>query len=255
MFSLMPLLRDKIINFHPQYRFTVDTLQHKIPTGCHALDKMLEGGLTLGDITLVYGEAETGKTSLAIQCAVNTARIGYKAIFVDSDGTFSPVRLSQIASNGIKEVAPLITLVKPTNFQEQTLAIDRLDEYLTKTVGLVIVDTLTSLYRIELGEPKKTFTLNRELGRQVACLAQIAKTRKVAVLINSQVRNVFSEGVVTMEPVATRVLKFWADMTLNLKHTGQSRIMKAVLEKHPKRKRPISCHFIIGETGIGDYRR
>jgi DNA repair protein RadB len=216
---------------------------------------MLEGGLTLGDVTLVYGEAETGKTSLAIQCAVNTARIGYKAIFVDSDDTFSPVRLSQIAYKDIDEVAPSITLVKPTTFQEQASAIDRLDEYLMKNMGLVVVDTLTSLYRAELGEPKRTFTLNRELGRQVACLAQIAKTRKVAVLVNSQVRNVFLEGVVKTEPVATRVLKFWADIVLNLKHTGQSRIMKAVLEKHPERKRPISCYFIIGETGIRDYRR
>jgi len=233
----------------------VDVLQRRIPTGCHALDKMLDGGLAVGDVTLVYGEAETGKTALAIQCAVNTARVGYKVIFVDSDGTFSPVRLSQIAEKDIDEVAPLITLVKPTDFQEQALAIDRLDEYLTKTVRLVVVDTVTSRYRLELGKPKKTFTLNRELGRQVACLAQIAKTRKVAVLINSQVRNVFLEGMVTMEPVANRVLKFWADAVLNLKHTGQSRIMKAVLEKHPERKRPISCYFIIGETGIRDYRR
>jgi len=216
---------------------------------------MLEGGLTLGDVILAYGEAETGKTSLAIQCAINTARIGYKAIFIDSDGTFSPVRLSQIAYKDVDEVAPSITLVKPISFQEQALAIDRLDEYLTKNVGLVVVDTVTSLYRMELGEPKKTFTLNRELGRQLACLAQIAKTRKVAVLVNSQVRNVFLEGVVKMEPVATRVLKFWADIVLNLKHTGRSRVVKAVLEKHPERKRPLSCYFMIDETGIRDYGR
>ncbi|MFQ6073694.1 MAG: AAA family ATPase [Candidatus Bathyarchaeia archaeon] len=233
----------------------MDTLQRRIPTGCHALDEMLGGGLTLGDVTLVYGEAETGKTSLAIQCGVRTARIGYKAIFVDSDDTFSPVRLSQIAHKDIDEVAPSITLVKPTTFQEQALAIDRLDEYLTKAVGLVVVDTLTSLYRAELGEPKRTFTLNRELGRQVACLAQIAKTRKVAVLVNSQVRNVFLEGVVKTEPVATRVLKFWADVVLNLKHTGQSRVMKAVLEKCPRQKRHVSCYYVIGKTGIRDYGR
>lgn len=211
--------------------------------------------MTLGDVTLVYGEAETGKTSLAIQCAVNTARMGYKTIFVDSDGTFSPMRLSQIAYKDTNEVAPSITLVRPTTFQEQALAVDRLDEYLTRTVGLVTVDTATSLYRTELDKPERTFTLNRELGRQVACLSQIAKTRKVAVIIISQVRNVFLEGVVKMEPVATRVLRFWADVVLNLKHTGQSRILKVVLEKHPERKRPVSCYSIIDETGIRDFRR
>ncbi len=233
----------------------MDILQRRIPTSCDALDKMLEGGLTHGNITLVYGEAETGKTSLAIQCAVNAARMDYKVIFVDSDDTFSPVRLSQIAEKDVDDVAPSIALVKPATFQEQASAIDRLDEYLTKNVGLVIVDTVTSLYRMELGEPKKTFTLNRELGRQMACLAQIAKTRKIVVLVNSQVRSVFLEGVVMVEPVATRVLKFWADIVLNLKHTGQSRTMKAVLEKHPDRKRTASCYFKIGKTGILDYRR
>jgi DNA repair protein RadB len=215
---------------------------------------MLEGGLALGDVTLVYGEAETGKTSLAIQCAVNTAKTGYKVIFVDSDNTFSPVRLSQIAYKDIDKVAPSITLVKPTSFLEQASAIDRLDEYLTRNVGLVVVDTVTSLYRLELGDPKKTFTLNRELGRQVASLTQTAKTRKVAVLVNSQVRNVFLEGVVTMEPVATRVLKFWADVVLNLKHTAQSRTKKAVLEKYPRRKSLTGCYFVIDETGIRDFK-
>ncbi len=58
-----------------------------------------------------------------------------------------------------------------------------------------------------------------------------------------------------MEPVATRVLKFWADIVLNLKHTGQSRIMKAVLEKHPDRERPNSCFFMISKIGIRDYKR
>ena len=211
--------------------------------------------MPFGEVCLVYGEAEVGKTCLAIQCAVNTARMGYKAIFIDSDYTFSTKRLSQIAHKDIDEVAPQITLVKPTTFEEQALAIDRLDEYLTKSVGLVAIDTITSLYRSEIGEKQATFTLNRELGRQMASLAQIAKSHKMAVLINSQVRNVFLEGVVSVEPVATRVLKFWADIVLNLKPTDRRNTLRAVLEKHPEHKRPVSCYLVMEESGVCDYSR
>jgi len=210
----------------------------------------------MGDVSLVYGEAETGKTCLAIQCAVNAARLSCKTIFVDSDNTFSARRLSQIASHDLDEVSPLITLVKPSSFQEQALAIDRLDEYLTPTVGVVVIDTVTSLYRAEIGEEKEaTFALNRELGRQLACLAQVAKTKKVAVLLTSQVRSVFMNGFVEIEPVATRVLRFWSDTVLNLKPTSQGNTLKAVLEKHSRRKCPVNCHISIEETGICDYNR
>ena len=226
-----------------------------VPTGCGSLDELLGGGLPVDCVSLVYGEAETGKTSLAIQCAVNCARMGYKSLFIDSDGTFSSKRLSQIAYYDYENISPSIILMKPTTFQEQVMAIDHLDEYITKKFGLMVVDTITSLYRVELGGPKETFALNRELNRQVAFLAQTVKTRKMAALITGQVRSVFLEEHVDMEPVATRVLKFWSDVVLNLKHTGQTRVIKVLLEKHPKRKRSTSCYVKIERKGICDFRR
>ena len=222
-------------------------------TNCGLLDKLLGGGLPINGVSLVYGEAEMGKTSLVMQCAVSSARMGYKTLFIDSDGMFSSRRLSQIAYSDFKEVSPFIVLVRPATFKEQALAIDQLDDYITKKVRLVVVDTITSLYRVELGEPKENFALNRELNRQVACLAQIAKTHGVATLITSQVRSVFAEGGESVEPVATRVLKFWSDVVVELKKTGQTRVIKAVLKKHPERKRPVSCYLRIERTGINEY--
>ena len=226
-----------------------------LPTGCGALDKLLEGGLHPASVTLVYGEAETGKTSLAIQCAVNATRLGCKVIFIDSDASFTPRRLAQIASHDLNEVAPMITLVQPTTFQEQEIAIDRLDQYLTPHAGLVVVDTITSLYRAEFEKPKdKMFKMNRELGRQLAILAQTAKTRKIAALITSQVRNAFLEGSVVIEPVGTRVLKFWSDRVLSLKPADHRSTIKAVLEKRAQRSGPVNCYFSIEENGICDCR-
>jgi len=231
-------------------------LESAISTGCVSLDKLLGGGLLKGKVSLVYGEAETGKTSFAIQCAVNCARTDCKTIFIDADGTFSSRRLLQIAYRDIEKLSPLIILFRPTTFQEQTSVIDHIEKYLTEKAGLVIADTITSLYRVELGgPPEKAFKLNRELNTQLAYIAQIAKTKKVAVLITSQVRSTLMEEHINVEPVATRVLKFWSDTVLQFKRTGQTQVIKVFLEKHPKHKHRLSRFLTINRTGIRNFSR
>jgi len=228
-------------------------LYETLTTGCSSLDTLLEGGLPLNGVTLVYGAAETGKTSLAIQCATYCARRGQKILFVDSDGTFSTQRLSQIAYQDLEKISSRIILMQPTTFGEQGHVIGHLDRYVSEKFGLVVVDTVTSLYRVELGGSDVTFTLNRELNGQVASLAEVAKTRRVAVFITSQVRSVFLGQFNRVEPVATRTLKFWSSVVLNLEPAGQKGVLKAIREKHPRRKRPASCYVTLEKTGILDY--
>lgn len=234
----------------------MNDLNPTISTGSNRLDELLNGGLTAEFMHLVYGEAETGKTTVAIQCAVNCARMGYKTIYIDSEGTFSARRLTQIAASDAKEIASNIILARPATFKEQSAILDNLDSYLTKKVGLIVVDTISSLYSVELGgESKSTFKLNRELNKQMAYLAQIVKTRKIAALATSQVRNVFTAHDVNLEPVARRVMKFWANVVISLKLTQQNGVVRAVLEKHPRRLQPASCFLRIVEEGIKDYEQ
>jgi DNA repair protein RadB len=225
-----------------------------IPTDCGTIDKILEGGISQESITLIYGEAETGKTTLAMQCAINCAKQGYKTLLIDCDGTFSSRRLSQLASEKFREIAELILLMKPNDFHDQTLVVDHLTEYITKNFGLLIIDTITALYRLRIAEfPKKAFELNRELNRQMALLAQIAKTQKIAVLALSQVQGVLNETYSSVEPVATRVLRFWADTIIALRPTENPRIIKAILEKSSKKLQPSTCYLKIEENGIHEY--
>ncbi len=227
----------------------------KIPTGCETIDKILEGGISIGNVTLIYGEAETGKTTLATQCAINCAKQGYRTLFIDCDGTFSGRRLSQMTSKKIEETAESIMLMKPQNFKEQTVVIDKLTDYITKNLGLFIIDTITALYRVKIADsPEKTFTLNRELNRQMALIAQAAKLHKIAALVTSQVRSSFNEAFASVEPVATRVLKFWADTIISMKPTDKPQVVKATLEKIPKKiQSPLICYLEIEETGIHEY--
>jgi DNA repair protein RadB len=224
----------------------------KIPTGIKCIDTTIAGGILPDTVSLIYGEPETGKTTLAMQCAVNCAIQNFKVLFVDCDNTFYAKRLSQIAKDRFDEVAEKIILVKPKDFKEQTIFVDQIQNY-TTNVGLIIFDTFTSLYGAKVCETSgKAFTVNRELNRQLAILAQIVKIRKIPVIITSQVRSVFNDQSSSVRPVATRVLKFWADNIIALKPTETPQTIKALLEKAREIQQEITCYVQIGEAGIQD---
>jgi RecA/RadA recombinase len=225
----------------------------KILTGCSCIDSKLNGGISPENITLIYGEPETGKTTLAMQCAVNCAMQGYKTLFVDCDNTFSATRLSQVASGKFEEIADLVILIRPADFKEQTAVIDRISEYTAINFGLIVIDTLNSLYRAKVAESAgKAFGPNRELNRQLAILAQNTKTQKIPVVITSQVRSVLDESYQSIAPVATRVLKFWADTIIAMKPTESPQTIEAVLEEKRSNPRETRCYLRIDETGIHD---
>jgi len=223
-----------------------------IHTGCRCIDRNIGGGISPESVTLIYGEPETGKTTFAIQCTVSCALQNYKTLFVDCDNTFSTKRLSQLSGDKFDQVAEQVILIKPKDFNEQTAVIDRIQDYTAKNFGLIVIDTFTSLYGAEVAESSgKAFSVNRELNRQLAILAQTAKIRKIPVIIVSQVRSVFDDPNVSVAPVANRVLKFWADTIIAMKPTGYPQTIKAVLETR-ENKQEVTCYVQIGETGIKD---
>jgi DNA repair protein RadB len=225
-----------------------------ISTGSKCIDEDLSGGILADTVTLVYGEPETGKTIFAMQCAYHCAVNNQKVLYIDCDNTFYAKRLAQISGDRFDEVAERIILVKPKDFREQTAVVDQIQDYIAN-VGLIIFDTFTSLYSAKVSEtPLKTrgFGVNRELNRQLALLAQIVKIRKIPLLITSQVRSVLGEENASVRPVATRVLKFWADNIIALKPTNTPQTIKAILEKTRLIEQGKICYVQIGEKGIQD---
>jgi hypothetical protein len=178
---------------------------------------------------------------------------GMKVLYVDCDGTLSAKRLSQVSAGKFDEIAELIVLVRPQNFREQTAVVDRLSEYLVKNTGLVVFDTITSLYRAKVSESSgKAFGLSRELNRQMAIIAQTARIKKIPMILVSQVRSVLGEIEGAVEPVGTRVLKFWADTIIAMKPSDNPQVIKAVLEKS-QQNHEVACNLRISATGIQDY--
>src|SRR5512135_3352894 len=101
----------------------------QITTGCKCIDQSIGGGISPETVTLIYGEPETGKTTLAMQCAVSCAIQNLKVLFVDCDNTFYAKRLLQVSGDRFDEVAERIMLVKPKDFKEQTAVVDNIQDY------------------------------------------------------------------------------------------------------------------------------
>jgi len=224
----------------------------KISTGIHSIDTYLDGGISPETITLIYGEPETGKSTLTTQCAFNCATQGLKTLYIDCDNTFSPKRLAQIAVEKFDDIADKILLIKPLDFKEQTAVIDRISDYVAHNFGLIIIDTINSLYGAKFAEASnktKAFSVNRELNRQMAILAQTTKIQKIPIIINSQVRNMFSDPYGNVKPAANRVLTFWADNILALK-PAETKLIKVTIEKEHTKMTHHTCYIQIGERGI-----
>jgi RecA/RadA recombinase len=224
----------------------------KILTGIDCIDTNLDGGISSETITLIYGEPETGKSTFATQCAFSCAMQGLKTLYVDCDNTFSPKRLAQIATGKFDDIADKILLIKPLDFKEQTAVMDRITDYVTHNFGLIIIDTMNSLYGAKFAEAPnkaKAFSVNRELNRQMAILAQIAKIQKIPIIITSQVRSMFSDPYGNVKPLANRVLTFWADNIISLKPT-EIKLIKATVEKKHAKMVHLTCYVQIGERGI-----
>ena len=125
---------------------------------------------------------------------------------------FQPKGSSQLSGDKFDQVAEQIILIKPKDFSEQTAVIDRIQDYTEKNFGLIIIDTFTSLYGAKVAESSgKAFSVNRELNRQLAILAQTAKITKNPSYHYKSSKSVFDDQTSVSRPLQHRVLKFWAD--------------------------------------------
>jgi len=225
--------------------------ENRIPTGSKILDSMLEGGYEKDAITTIYGPAGAGKTVLCLLAAMTMVRNNKKVIYVDTEGGFSVERLKQISrsiNQDYKKLLDNMTFLKPTIFEEQKKSFEKLKEIVNDKIGLIIVDTIAMLYRIEMGKNEEVQDVNRELANQISYLTEIARKKNIPILITNQVYADFEEkGKVNI--VGGDILKYGSKCLIELQIT-QSGNRKAIVRKHRSLKSEREIIFKIVEGGI-----
>ena len=200
-----------------------------LPSGVSLVDRIFNGGLNTGLFTHVYGDAAAGKTTLALQFVANAHRLELGTIYVNSESASPVRRLEQMTGKAYSEIEDIVKILAPKGFSEQGVLMDDLELYLRENTKLVVIDTLTKFYRLELEDKKTNYANHRELNRQTGVLKGLARNHDLAVVVLNQVRSRL-KGVEDFEPVAKNIMDYWSDYTIKLrvaKGTGE-RIIKRV---------------------------
>ena len=171
----------------------------KLTTGSVALDELFGGGFETQAICEVYGEFGSGKTQIGHQLAVNTllpveeGGLGGEVFYIDTEDTFRPERISQMARGiGMEPDAALerIHVARAYNSAHQMLLVDEIKRMSRNIeVKLIIVDSLTSHFRSEYLGRAKLAERQQKLNKHLKELKQLADINNALVLVTNQVHS------------------------------------------------------------------
>ena len=109
----------------------------RITTGSSGLDELIGGGIETQSITEVFGEFGSGKSQISHELAVTVqlppekGGLSGDCVFIDTENTFRPERIKQIADGlelDVEEVLTKIHIARAFNSSHQILMADKVNE-------------------------------------------------------------------------------------------------------------------------------
>ncbi len=167
----------------------------KIPLDCKAFDELMQGGFETSALVECFGQYGSSKTQIAHQLAVNVQKHvpGAVAVFIDTENTFRPERIIQMAKGaGLDpdETLKNIKVARAFNSDHQMLLTEKVEELITKKgldVKLVIVDSLTAHFRAEFIGRGTLADRQQKLNKHMRMLSKLATVHNLCVYMTNQV--------------------------------------------------------------------
>ncbi len=170
----------------------------KLTTNSEQFNILMGGGIETQAITELYGKFGSGKTQVAhelsvtVQLPKNEGGLGGSAIYIDTENTFRPDRIQQMASAlGLdsEEVLKNIHVARAYNSDHQMLLAEKASEIASEyDVRLVVVDSLTAHFRAEYTGRGTLAERQQKLNRLLHILQRrLSDPYNIAVVVTNQV--------------------------------------------------------------------
>jgi len=233
----------------------------KITTGSKNLNGLIGGGVETGSTYEFHGGFGSGKSQIAHQLAVNVqlpvekGGIDGGCLYIDTEGTFRPERILQMAKAlgmDTDEAVSKVMSARAYNSDHQCILIEKAAEIIReKNIKLVVVDSVTALFRSDYTGRGELAPRQQRLNRHLHALQRLADVYNVAVFMTNQVmsRPDIMYGDPTA-PIGGHVMGHFATVRCYLrKSKGDTRIARMIDSPNlPEGE----CVFTVTSDGIGD---
>ncbi len=170
----------------------------KITTKSSELNALLGGGIETQAITELFGQFGSGKTQIAhqvavsIQLPVEQGGLDGGAIYIDTENTFRPERIQDIAKGydlDPDDVLSRIQIARAYNSDHQMLLVEKAADMMEEhKARLIVVDSLTSHFRAEYVGRGTLANRQQKLNIHLHDLQRkIADPYNAAVIVTNQV--------------------------------------------------------------------
>ena len=175
----------------------------RFTTGSANLDTFLKGGVETQAITEIAGEFGSGKSQICHTLCV-TANLGKakergkgkaldSIIFIDTENTFRPERIHQIAeARGLdsEEIMKRVFVCKINNSAQLEAIVKNLSKSIEQyKAKLVIVDSIISLHRAEYLGRESLAERQQRLNVMLHKLIRLAEIYNIAIVVTNQVQS------------------------------------------------------------------
>lgn len=233
----------------------------RITSGSKLFDELLGGGFETQSIIELFGEFGSAKTQIAhqlcvtVQLPTDLGGLNKQAFFIDTENTFRPERIQQIAESldlDPENVLQNIHVARAYNSSHQMLLVEKVKE-LSKQIpaGLLIVDSLTAHFRAEYVGRGALADRQQKLNKHMHDLLRWGDLNNGVVCVTNQVSSkpdaFFGDPT---RPIGGHIVGHTATFRIYLrKSKGPKRIARLIDSPHLPEGEAV---FNVTEKGITD---
>ncbi len=222
------------------------------------LNEFFDTSNPITGILSIFGDFGVGKTTLALQVAMKAAKKG-NVVFIYSKPNFPYEKVGKLLNDYSSQILDNIIFISALTFADLIPIVQNIEFLILSSlkennslINLIVIDSITDLYRLELNKDKKekNVHLNYQLNQILANLCYINKVYGTEILVVNELSRKSYENSTKEVQSGGKVMDYWVKNSVKISRTKKLNMRKFKTKREPE---ILSIKFLsdLSEHGFG----